>query len=42
VLAAGGSEFGDIVTTSAGNRIVTWTYVRDLEGNLVELQAWSG
>jgi predicted enzyme related to lactoylglutathione lyase len=42
VLAAGGSEFGDIVTTSAGNRTVTWTYVRDPEGNLVELQAWSG
>jgi predicted enzyme related to lactoylglutathione lyase len=42
VLAAGGCEFGDIVTTSAGNRTVTWTYVRDPEGNLVELQAWSG
>jgi predicted enzyme related to lactoylglutathione lyase len=41
VLAAGGSEFGDIVTTPAGNRTVTWTYVRDPEGNLVELQAWS-
>ncbi len=41
VLAAGGSEFGEIVTTPAGNRTVTWTYVRDPEGNLVELQAWS-
>src|SRR5579883_2199742 len=41
VLAAGGSAYGDIVTTSAGSRTVTWTYVRDPEGNLVELQAWS-
>jgi glyoxylase I family protein len=41
VLAAGGSEFGDIVTTPAGNRTVTWTYVRDPEDNLVELQSWS-
>jgi predicted enzyme related to lactoylglutathione lyase len=41
VLAAGGSLFGDIVTTPAGNRTVTWTYVRDPEGNLLELQAWS-
>ena len=42
VVAAGGSEFGDIVTTSAGHRTVTWTYVRDPEGNLVELQSWLG
>ena len=41
VLAAGGSRFGDIVTTPAGSRTVTWTYVRDPEGNLVELQVWS-
>jgi catechol 2,3-dioxygenase-like lactoylglutathione lyase family enzyme len=41
VLAAGGSDYGDIVATAAGNRTVTWTYVRDPEGNLVELQAWS-
>ena len=41
VIAAGGSPHGEIVTTPAGNRTVTWTYVRDPEGNLVELQAWS-
>jgi catechol 2,3-dioxygenase-like lactoylglutathione lyase family enzyme len=41
VLAAGGSAFGEIVTTPAGDRTVTWVYVRDPEGNLVELQAWS-
>ena len=42
VVAAGGSLFGDVVTTRAGNRTVTWTYGQDPEGNLVELQAWSG
>ena len=41
VLAAGGREFGDIVTTPAGSRTVTWVYVRDPEENLVELQSWS-
>lgn len=41
VVAAGGSDYGDIVTTPAGRRSITWTYVRDPEGNLVELQAWS-
>jgi predicted enzyme related to lactoylglutathione lyase len=42
VLAAGGSPLGDIVTTPAGTRAVTWAYVHDPEGNLVELQSWSG
>jgi predicted enzyme related to lactoylglutathione lyase len=41
VLAAGGSRHGEIVTTPAGARRVTWVYVRDPEGNLVELQSWS-
>ena len=41
VLAAGGSRHGDIVTTTAGERKVTWVYMRDPEGNLVELQTWS-
>jgi len=41
VLAAGGSRHGDVVTTAAGSRQVTWAYVRDPEGNLVELQSWS-
>ncbi|HWX19713.1 MAG TPA: VOC family protein [Candidatus Binatia bacterium] len=41
VLRAGGSIHGDIVSTQAGSRTVTWTYVRDPEGNLVELQLWS-
>lgn len=41
VLAAGGKQFGEIVTTRAGDRTVTWSYVQDPEGNLVELQTWS-
>jgi catechol 2,3-dioxygenase-like lactoylglutathione lyase family enzyme len=40
VLAAGGSEHGALVTTSAGARKVSWIYMRDPEGNLLELQAW--
>ena len=42
VLAAGGSPVGDIVTlTTANGGRVTWCYVSDPEGNVVELQAWS-
>lgn len=42
VLAAGGRPVGEIVTltTAAGAR-VTWCYVTDPEGNIVELQSWS-
>lgn len=42
VLAHGGSPVGEIVTvavSSAGR--VTWCYVRDPEGNLIELQSWT-
>ena len=41
VLANGGQAVGEVVslTTSAGGR-VTWCYVRDPEGNLIELQMW--
>jgi predicted enzyme related to lactoylglutathione lyase len=41
VLAAGGQPVGDVVTltTAAGSR-VTWCYVTDPEGNIVELQHW--
>jgi predicted enzyme related to lactoylglutathione lyase len=40
VLAAGGRSVGDIVTvtTATGVRI-TWCYVTDPEGNIIELQA---
>jgi catechol 2,3-dioxygenase-like lactoylglutathione lyase family enzyme len=42
VLRAGGTAVGEIValTTAAGAR-VTWCYVTDPEGNIIELQAWS-
>jgi catechol 2,3-dioxygenase-like lactoylglutathione lyase family enzyme len=42
VLAAGGSAVGDVVTlrTSDGRR-VTWCYVTDPEGNIIELQSWA-
>jgi catechol 2,3-dioxygenase-like lactoylglutathione lyase family enzyme len=42
VLASGGLAVGDVVTlTTADGRHVTWCYVRDPEGNIIELQAWS-
>jgi predicted enzyme related to lactoylglutathione lyase len=42
VLAAGGGRVGEIVTlATADGRQVTWCYVTDPEGNIVELQAWS-
>lgn len=42
VLAAGGQKVGEIVTlTTADRRRVTWCYVTDPEGNIVELQSWS-
>ena len=41
-LAEGGSAVGEIVTSrTADGRQVTWTYLADPEGNLVELQAWA-
>jgi catechol 2,3-dioxygenase-like lactoylglutathione lyase family enzyme len=42
VIERGGSPLGDVVTLalSTGAK-VTWCYVRDPEGNLVELQSWS-
>jgi len=42
VLEAGGRSIGDIVTlTTADERGVTWCYVTDPEGNIIELQSWS-
>ena len=42
VLAAGGARLGEVVTfdvQEAGT--ITWTYARDPEGNIIELQSWS-
>ena len=42
VLQAGGRAIGEIVTlqTATGAR-VTWCYVTDIEGNVIELQSWA-
>jgi predicted enzyme related to lactoylglutathione lyase len=42
VILAGGDTLGDVVTIqlSTGAK-VTWCYVRDPEGNIIELQSWS-
>jgi len=42
VLAAGTRPVGEVVTltTAAGSK-VTWVFVTDPEGNVIELQAWS-
>ena len=42
VLAAGGKPVGEVVTLQiASGAKVTWCYVTDPEGNVIELQAWS-
>ena len=42
VLAEGGGSVGTVVTLrTADGRFVTWTYMTDPEGNIVELQSWS-
>jgi predicted enzyme related to lactoylglutathione lyase len=42
VISNGGNTIGEIVTltTSIGTK-VTWCYVTDPEGNIIELQTWS-
>ena len=40
ILAAGGSAVGDVVTvTVSADDSVTWCYVTDPEGNIIELQS---
>ena len=42
VVSAGGSRLGEVVSfevPQAGT--ITWTYARDPEGNIIELQSWS-
>lgn len=42
VLANGGGSVGEVITSrTADGREVTWVYVTDPEGNIVELQRWS-
>jgi|SRR5688572_5590214 len=41
VLSHGGTSVGDVVTVNVTDTArVTWCYVKDPEGNIVELQAW--
>jgi len=41
-LQAGGYTIGEIVTMQiATGATVTWSYVTDPEGNIIELQSWS-
>ncbi|MBU2600621.1 MAG: VOC family protein [Actinobacteria bacterium] len=42
ILRAGGAAVGEVVTltTTVGTR-VTWCYVTDPEGNILELQSWA-
>jgi catechol 2,3-dioxygenase-like lactoylglutathione lyase family enzyme len=41
MLAAGGGPVGEVVTlTTATGRRVTWCYITDPEGNIIELQSW--
>ena len=42
VIAAGGGVVGDVVTTEIpGAGTITFAYVTDPEGNIIELQRWS-
>lgn len=42
VVTAGGRAIGEVVgLTTADGRLVTWCYVTDPEGNIVELQSWA-
>jgi catechol 2,3-dioxygenase-like lactoylglutathione lyase family enzyme len=42
VLQAGGGAVGEVVSlTIASGAVATWCYVRDPEGNILELQAWA-
>jgi predicted enzyme related to lactoylglutathione lyase len=41
VLINGGSQLGEIVQTEIKNAgFITFVYVRDIDGNIIELQAW--
>jgi predicted enzyme related to lactoylglutathione lyase len=42
VFAAGGHAVGEVVTlTTSEGKQVTWCYVTDPEGNIIELQSWA-
>jgi predicted enzyme related to lactoylglutathione lyase len=42
VLSEGGSPLGEVVSFEVpGAGRITWTYARDPEGNIIELQSWA-
>jgi len=41
MLSNGGRAIGDIVAVTTSRGTVTWCYVTDPEGNIVELQTWT-
>jgi predicted enzyme related to lactoylglutathione lyase len=41
ILASGGSSIGEIVKVSVGQKFVTFAYLADPEGNILEVQSWS-
>jgi len=41
VLSAGGSRIGEIATKEYGKGSLTFTYVADPEGNIIELMKWT-
>jgi len=42
VIANGGKKVGEIITLKRSDgKKVTWCYVKDPEGNMIELQKWS-
>ena len=40
-LASGGQSLGQVVRVPVGNKHVTFCYMTDPEGNILELQSWS-
>jgi predicted enzyme related to lactoylglutathione lyase len=40
VLAWGGRPIGEVVRVPVGSSRITWCYVTDPEGNVIELQCW--
>ncbi len=42
VLDSGGSAVADVISsTRSDGAVIKWCYVRDPEGNIIELQSWS-
>ena len=41
ILSRGGRSVGEVVTLPVAEKKVTWCYVTDPEGNIIELQQWT-